>query len=73
MFKFSKPTLLVELTLILIIKIVFIYMIWISFFSHPLKKSMTKMDLGNTLFGKTTHSGNPNPDNSREKGGSRDR
>ena len=40
-----------EIILVLLIKLAFIYALWLVFFSDPIDKQLSKEDLGQILFG----------------------
>ena len=51
MFKSSKPNLMIEITMLLIVKSILIFLIWWLFFSHPPSKTLRQDHIIELILG----------------------
>jgi hypothetical protein len=61
--------LVTDITIVLIIKMAFLYLIWIAFFSAPLDTRLTHEAVADVFFGQVTHpdSAPPSPEGASQE------
>lgn len=50
-----------EIAVVLLIKLLLLYGIWISFFHHPEERELTPRDIGHLLLGESSQAATPSP------------
>lgn len=53
-----NQTIVRELAVVLVIKLVALYVIWLAFFNHPDERELTHQEIGQFLLGES-HNGSP--------------